>query len=192
MRGTVSHATRDVRFQERPDPVIVEPTDAVIRTVAACVCGSDLWRYRGIQEVAAAVPMGQEHVGIVEQIGAAVTTVAVGDFVAGGFLHSDNTCAVCAKGVHANCLHVVGFDGCQAEKIRIPAADGTLLRTAGQPDADLIPACWPSPTSCAPDGTPRSAPTSSRARASSSSATARSASAASSPPNSSAPRPSSP
>jgi threonine dehydrogenase-like Zn-dependent dehydrogenase len=139
MRGAVIHATRDIRFEERPDPVIVEPTDAVIRTVASCVCGSDLWRYRGIQQVTEAAAMGHEYVGAVEQVGDAVTTVAVGDFVVGGFLHSDNTCAVCAKGMHANCLHVGGFDGCQAERIRIPAADGTLLRTPGQPDADLIP-----------------------------------------------------
>jgi threonine dehydrogenase-like Zn-dependent dehydrogenase len=139
MRGAVIHGTKDIRFETRPDPVVTEPTDAVIRTVAACVCGSDLWRYRGIQEVTAAAAMGHEYVGIVEQVGDAVTTVKPGDFVVGGFLHSDNTCAVCAKGMHANCQHVGGFDGCQAEKIRIPYADGTLLALPDQPDTDLIP-----------------------------------------------------
>src|SRR3954452_2313838 len=139
MRGAVIHGTGDVRFEERTDPVIVEPTDAVIRTVAACVCGSDLWRYRGIQQVTQATPIGHEYVGIVEQVGDAVTSVKAGDFVVGGFLHSDNTCAVCAKGMHANCQHVGGYDGCQAERIRIPNADGTLLTTPGQPEADLVP-----------------------------------------------------
>lgn len=139
MRGAVIHGTKDVRFEERADPVLVEASDAVIRTVAACVCGSDLWRYRGISEVTAATPIGHEYVGIVEQVGDAVTTVKPGDFVVGGFLHSDNTCAVCATGMQANCQHGGGFDGCQAEKIRIPNADGTLLATPGRPDADLIP-----------------------------------------------------
>ena len=139
MRGAVIHGTGDVRIEDRPDPVIVESTDAVIRTVAACVCGSDLWRYRGIAEVTKPTPIGHEYVGIVEQVGAAVTTVQPGDFVVGGFLHSDNTCPVCAKGMHANCQHGGGFDGCQAETIRIPNADGTLVATPAQPDADLIP-----------------------------------------------------
>ena len=120
MRGAVIHGTNDVRFEDRPDPVVVEPTDAVIRTVAACVCGSDLWRYRGIQQVLKPTPIGHEYVGVVEQVGDAVTTVKPGDFVVGGFLHSDNTCPVCRKGMHANCQHGGGYDGCQAEKIRIP------------------------------------------------------------------------
>ena len=138
MRGAVIYGAGDVRFEERPDPVIVEPTDAVVRTVAACVCGSDLWRFRGIAPVPAPTPIGHEYVGIVEQVGDAVTTVKPGDFVVGGFLHSDNTCAVCRKGAHANCLHGGGYDGCQAEMIRVPNADGTLLATPGPPDADLI------------------------------------------------------
>ncbi|KQY47602.1 zinc-dependent alcohol dehydrogenase family protein [Cellulomonas sp. Root137] len=139
MRGAIIYGPNDVRFEERPDPTIVEPTDAVIRTVAACVCGSDLWRYRGLAEVATPVPIGHEYVGIVEQVGDAVTTVKPGDFVVGGFLHSDNTCPVCRKGMHSACQHGGGFDGCQAEKIRIPNADGTLIATPGQPDADLVP-----------------------------------------------------
>lgn len=139
MRGAIIHAAGDVRYAERPEPTIIEPTDAVIRTVAACVCGSDLWRYRGLSPVPQPTPIGHEYVGIVETIGDAVTTVKPGDFVVGGFLHSDNTCLLCRKGMHAACQHGGGFDGCQAEKIRIPNADGTLLATPGQPEADLIP-----------------------------------------------------
>ncbi len=139
MRGAIIHAAGDVRYEDRPDPVIIEPTDAVIRTVAACVCGSDLWRYRGISPVPQPTPIGHEYVGIVEAVGDAVTTVKPGDFVVGGFLHSDNTCPLCRKGMHASCQHGGGYDGCQAEKIRIPNADGTLLATPGQPDDDLIP-----------------------------------------------------
>ncbi|MFC6358714.1 zinc-dependent alcohol dehydrogenase family protein [Luteococcus peritonei] len=139
MHGAVIYGKGDVRFEERDDPTISEPTDAVIRTVAACVCGSDLWRYRGIAEVKKPTPIGHEYVGIVEQVGEAVTSVEVGDFVVGGFTYSDNTCPVCRKGAHANCQNGGGYDGCQAEKIRIPQADGTLLATPGQPDEDLVP-----------------------------------------------------
>ncbi len=139
MQGAVIHGQGDVRFEERDDPTILEPTDAVIRTVAACVCGSDLWRYRGISQVGKPTPIGHEYVGIVEQVGDAVTTDTVGDFVVGGFTYSDNTCPVCRKGAHANCQNGGGYDGCQAERIRIPQADGTLLATPGMPDDDLIP-----------------------------------------------------
>jgi len=139
MRGAIIHGPGDVRFEERADPEVVEPTDAVIRTIAACVCGSDLWRYRGLEPVPKPTAIGHEYVGIVEQVGAAVSTVAPGDFVVGGFLHSDGTCPVCRKGMHANCRHGGGFDGCQAERIRIPNADGTLLATPGLPDDDLVP-----------------------------------------------------
>ena len=139
MRGTIIHGTRDIRLEERPDPTISAPTDAIVRTVAACVCGSDLWRYRGIQQVTKPTPIGHEYVGIVEAVGADVTTVRPGQFVVGGFLTSDNTCAVCRAGAHANCLHGSGYDGCQAELIRIPNADGTLLATPEQPDAAMVP-----------------------------------------------------
>ncbi len=139
MFAAVIHGPGDVRYEERPDPVIVEPTDAVVRTVAACVCGSDLWRYRGIAPVPRPTPIGHEYCGVVEAVGDAVTTVKPGDFVVGGFLHSDNTCPVCRKGAHANCLHGGGYAGCQAEKIRIPNADGTLVATPSMPDDDLIP-----------------------------------------------------
>lgn len=139
MHGAVIHGSHDVRYEEREEPKIIEPTDAVIRTVAACVCGSDLWRYRGITAVTEPKPIGHEYVGVVEQIGDAVTSVKVGDFVVGGFTYCDNTCSVCRKGAQANCPNGGGYDGCQAEKIRIPQADGTLVATPGQPEDDLIP-----------------------------------------------------
>ena len=139
MRGTIIYGPRDVRLEERPEPTIVDPTDAVIRTVATCVCGSDLWRYRGIQEVTRPTPIGHEYVGVVEEVGSAVTSVRPGQFVVGGFLTSDNTCPVCRAGAHANCQHGGGYDGCQAELIRVRNADGTLLPTPAQPSDDLVP-----------------------------------------------------
>jgi threonine dehydrogenase-like Zn-dependent dehydrogenase len=139
MRGAVIHAPGDVRFEERPDPVLVEPTDAVIRTVAACVCGSDLWRYRGIDKVTQATAIGHEYCGIVEQVGDAVTSVQPGQFVVGGFYASDNTCPHCRNGMHFLCKQRTGFGGCQSELIRIPLADGTLVATPEQPAKDLIP-----------------------------------------------------
>ncbi len=139
MRGAVIHAPGDVRYEERADPTIVEPTDAVIRTVAACVCGSDLWRYRGISSVPKPTPIGHEYVGVVEEVGSSVTSVRPGQFVVGGFLTSDNTCAVCRKGALANCLHRTGYDGCQAELIRVQNADGTLIATPETPADDLVP-----------------------------------------------------
>ena len=138
MRATVIYGAGDIRVEDRPDPSILEPSDAVVRTVAACVCGSDLWRYRGIAAVPEPTPIGHEYVGIVEAVGDEVTTIRPGQFVVGGFLHSDNTCPLCRKGMHASSQHGGGFDGCQAELIRIPNADGTLLATPAQPDPDLI------------------------------------------------------
>jgi threonine dehydrogenase-like Zn-dependent dehydrogenase len=123
------------------DPKIVEPTDAVIRLAATCICGSDLWPYRGV-EPADHLAMGHEYVGVVEEIGEQVTTVKPGDFVVGSFVISDNTCEICQAGFQSKCVHaefVHGTIGTQAEKARIPHADGTLVATPGQPDSDLIP-----------------------------------------------------
>ncbi|HEY3506492.1 MAG TPA: zinc-dependent alcohol dehydrogenase family protein [Actinocatenispora sp.] len=140
MRGVVMHAPGDIRVEERADPTIIEPTDAVIRLSATCICGSDLWPYRGADQVHDA-PMGHEYVGIVEQVGDAVRTVKVGDFVVGSFWASDNTCEICQAGYQAYCVHrvLMGTIGTQAERARIPLADGTLVATPGVPDADLIP-----------------------------------------------------
>src|SRR5674476_1323685 len=101
MYGAVIHAPRDVRYEERPEPTIIEPTDAVIRVVAACVCGSDLWRYRGISPVPNPTPIGHEYCGVVEAVGDAVTTVTPRAFVVGGFRPCDHACAACRKGATA-------------------------------------------------------------------------------------------
>jgi threonine dehydrogenase-like Zn-dependent dehydrogenase len=130
----------DVRVEEREDPRIIEPTDAVIRLTATCICGSDLWPYRGAEPVDHQV-MGHEYIGVVEEIGSGVRTIEVGDFVVGSFWASDNTCEVCRTGYQAYCTHrvLMGTIGTQSERARIPLADGTLVATPGQPDADLIP-----------------------------------------------------
>jgi threonine dehydrogenase-like Zn-dependent dehydrogenase len=141
MRGVVMHAPGDVRVEEREDPRIIEPTDAIIRIAATCICGSDLWPYRGAEEVDH-LPMGHEYVGVVEEIGSDVETMKPGDFVVGSFVISDNTCEICQAGFQSKCVHaefVHGTIGTQAERARIPHADGTLVVTPGQPDADLIP-----------------------------------------------------
>ena len=139
MRGAIINAPGDISVEDRPDPTIVEPTDAVIRTVAACVCGSDLWPYRGVDKVKRPRPIGHEYVGIVEEVGSDVSRIAPGQFVVGGFYASDGTCPHCRAGFQYNCVNRSGFDGCQAEYIRIPQADGTLFTTPKQPDADLVP-----------------------------------------------------
>jgi len=126
---------RDVRVEERADPTIEAPTDAIIRVSAACICGSDLWPYRGTDPVTAPTPMGHEYVGVVEQVGDAVTTVKVGDFVVGSFFASDNTCEICRAGYPSHCVHRVpmGALGTQAELLRVPLADGTLIATDTAP-----------------------------------------------------------
>ena len=142
MRGVMMYGPGDVRLEERDAPEIVEPTDAVIRLAATCVCGSDLWPYRG-EEPLYTTPqaMGHEYVGVVEQIGADVRRIKIGDFVVGSFVASDNTCEICLAGYQSRCIHnvMMGAIGTQAELARIPLADGTLVATPGQPDADLIP-----------------------------------------------------
>jgi threonine dehydrogenase-like Zn-dependent dehydrogenase len=135
------HTAGDVRVEGRGEPTIVEPTDAIVRLTATCICGSDLWPYRGV-EPADHQPMGHEYVGVVEEIGSEVKNVKVGDFVVGSFVISDNTCEICQSGYQSKCVNgafVAQTIGTQVEKARIPLADGTLVATPGQPDADLIP-----------------------------------------------------
>ncbi|WP_167132869.1 zinc-dependent alcohol dehydrogenase family protein [Paramicrobacterium chengjingii] len=141
MRGVIMHGPGDVRVEEREKPTITLPTDAVIKIAATCVCGSDLWPYRGIDTSDKPMPMGHEYVGVVETVGSAVTTVKPGDFVVGSFMASDNTCEICAAGYQSRCVHVVpmGGIGTQAEYARIPLADGTLVATSRQPTAAEIP-----------------------------------------------------
>ncbi|MGO2112356.1 MAG: zinc-dependent alcohol dehydrogenase family protein [Pseudoclavibacter sp.] len=135
MRAVVMHAPGDVRVDEVEIAKIVEPTDAVIRVTAACICGSDLWPYRGIEDVAGPSRMGHEYIGVVEEIGTEVRNIRVGDFVVGSFVASDNTCEICLAGFQSRCIHQVmmGSVGTQADYARIPLADGTLVRVDGEP-----------------------------------------------------------
>jgi threonine dehydrogenase-like Zn-dependent dehydrogenase len=141
MRGAVLHAPGDIRVEDRPDPKIEVPTDAVIRMAATCVCGSDLWPYRGIEAVNGAAPMGHEYVGVVEEVGSDVTTLKPGQFVVGSFFASDNTCEICRAGYQSRCVHAepMGAIGTQAEYARVPLADGTLVATPELPSDDLVP-----------------------------------------------------
>ncbi len=141
MRVAVLAAPGQVRVEERPEPKIQEPTDAVIRLAATCICGSDLWPYRGIEAVAEPRPMGHEYAGIVEEVGDEVTTIRPGQFVVGSFFASDDTCEICRAGYQTSCIHRQpgAPDGAQAERARIPLADGTLVATPELPSEDLIP-----------------------------------------------------
>ena len=139
MRGAVLHGPRDVRFEERDAPRIAEPTDAIIRLAATCICGSDLWPYRGINKVTTPTPMGHEYCGIVEEVGRAVTSVKPGQFVIGSFFASDNTCPHCRAGYQTSCQHRQPVGGAQAPLLRVPLADGTLVATREVPSADRIP-----------------------------------------------------
>src|SRR2546426_6716830 len=141
MRATVLYAPGDVRFEQRHDPKLIEPTDAIIRLSATCVCGSDLWDYRGVNPVTQPTPIGHEYVGIVEEVGSDVRTIKPGQFVIGSFFASDNTCEICRAGYQSSCIHrePVGAIGTQAELARIPLADGTLVPTPDLPPADLVP-----------------------------------------------------
>jgi threonine dehydrogenase-like Zn-dependent dehydrogenase len=141
MRATVMYGPGDVRVEERESPRIVKPTDAIIRLAATCICGSDLWPYRGLDAVDWPIPMGHEYVGIVEEVGGDITTIKPGQFVIGSFFASDNTCEICQAGYQSSCIHreLVGAIGTQAELARIPLADGTLVATPEVPPDDLIP-----------------------------------------------------
>jgi threonine dehydrogenase-like Zn-dependent dehydrogenase len=127
--------------EERQDPRILAPTDAIIRLSATCVCGSDLWPYRGIEAVEEPSPTGHEYVGIVQEVGNQVTTIRPGQFVVGSFFASDNTCPICRAGYQSSCVHrePIGAEGAQAESLRVPLADGTLVATPELPPEDLIP-----------------------------------------------------
>jgi threonine dehydrogenase-like Zn-dependent dehydrogenase len=135
------YAPGDVRYEERDEPRIVEPTDAVIRVSATCVCGSDLWPYRGVSDVRGPSPAGHEYVGIVEEVGSEVSSVRPGEFVVGSFFASDNTCPHCRAGFQTACVdrRPIGAEGAQAERLRVPLADGTLVATPEVPDEAMVP-----------------------------------------------------
>jgi threonine dehydrogenase-like Zn-dependent dehydrogenase len=141
MRQTIIYGPGDVRVEERDKPAVVHPTDAIIRLSASCICGSDLWPFRGLQAIGDPHPIGHEYVGIVEEVGSAVRTIQPGQFVVGSFFASDNTCEICQAGYPSRCVHVEPIEtlGAQAEYLRVPLADGTLVATAEMPSDDLIP-----------------------------------------------------
>ncbi len=149
MKATLIHAARDIRLEEVPDPVLLADTDAIVRIVAACVCGSDLWPYRGVTPTTAPHRIGHEFVGIVERAGTEVSRVRVGDFVIAPFYYCDGTCLNCRNGVSTSCLNGGWWgtddrdgrfvDGAQGELVRVPLADGTLVATPGVPDDALVP-----------------------------------------------------
>jgi threonine dehydrogenase-like Zn-dependent dehydrogenase len=132
------YGPRDVRIEDVPEPAIVESTDAVIRIVRACICGSDLWPYRGVDAPQWPMAMGHEYVGIVEDVGGDVGNVKPGQFVIGSFFASDNTCEVCRSGYQSSCVQRQGVGGAQAELLRVPLADGTLVATPGVPDDEIV------------------------------------------------------
>lgn len=139
MLGTVLHAPGDIRCEEVAEPKILAPTDAIIKLSASCICGSDLWPYRGLQPVTEPMHMGHEYCGVVVEVGSAVRTVKPGQFVVGSFCISDNTCPHCRFGFQSSCEQREFMSHAQAPYARIPLADGTLVATEKMPDDDLIP-----------------------------------------------------
>ncbi len=142
MRGVVMYGPGDVRVEDVEEPTIRQPTDAMIRLSATCICGSDLWPYRGADEITEPLHMGHEYAGIVEAVGAEVTSITPGQFVIGSFFASDNTCEICRAGYQTSCLHreMLGAGGAaQAQLMRVPLADGTLVATPEVPSDDLLP-----------------------------------------------------
>lgn len=139
MYATVMHGPGDVRFEQVADPKIEKPTDAIIKLSATCICGSDLWPYRGISTQDGPAHMGHEYCGVVVEVGSAVKTVKPGQFVVGSFCLSDNNCPHCDFGFHSSCVQREFMTGAQAPYARVPLADGTLVATKEMPDADMIP-----------------------------------------------------
>jgi len=139
MRVTTIHGRRDIRLDERPAPTIDEPTEAIVKVVASCICGSDLWPYRGENPIEPGDPIGHEIVGLVEEVGAAVPSFRPGDFVIVPFVHCDNTCAHCRAGMTSACQNQGFTNGGQGEYVKVYAAEGSLVKTDGVPDADMVP-----------------------------------------------------
>lgn len=139
MRGTVLYGPGDIRFEDRETPRILQSTDAVLRIAVTCVCGSDLWPYRGLQPINGPTPMGHEYCGYVEEVGSAVRNVRPGQFVIGSFATSDNSCPHCQHGYQSSCQHREWVSTAQAPLLRIPFADGTLVATPDLPSETMLP-----------------------------------------------------
>lgn len=139
MRATLMYGPGDVRVETVPDPTLQRPTDAIVRIVVACVCGSDLHPYHSMPASQTGAPMGHEAVGVVEEIGSDVTGVATGDLVIVPFGYSDNTCPICRDGFQTACPHGGFISGAQAELLRVPQASGTLVRVPSDVDEAVLP-----------------------------------------------------
>ncbi|WP_155354637.1 zinc-binding dehydrogenase [Acrocarpospora macrocephala] len=144
MRATYMYGAGDVRLVDAPDPVIEQPTDALIRVVRTCVCGSDLWTFADMEPSEQGQAMGHEAVGIVEDAGKDVATVKTGDLVIMPMFTADGSCSFCCEGLTSACRHVgffgrMGFPGAQAEAIRVPHADANLVRVDAAPDDAIVP-----------------------------------------------------
>lgn len=138
MRATTIHGPFDIRFTEVSDPVLTAPTDAIVKVTGSCICGSDLWSYRGENEVRPGSTIGHECIGVVEEVGAEVTSVTPGDFVLVPFNHCDNTCPHCRAGFQSACVNVSVTRTGQAEYALVTQADGTLVKTEA-PGPELVP-----------------------------------------------------
>jgi len=140
----VIHGAGDVRVEEVPDPTLREPTDAVVRVLRSCICGSDLWPYGSMPASEEGRRIGHEFLGVVEEIGAEVSGLKAGDVVVAPFVWADNTCDFCREGLQTSCRHggnwgAPGVDGGQGEAVRVPQADGTLVKLPVGPDDALMP-----------------------------------------------------
>ena len=135
MRGAVLHAPRDIRFERRDEPAIVEPTDAIVSLAATCICGSDLWPYRGANQIKGATPMGHEYSGIVEDVGREVSSIRKGQFVIGSFFASDNTCPHCRHGDQTSCQHRTPVIGAQPLTDWVNHSAAVAATAAMMPDA---------------------------------------------------------
>lgn len=138
MRATTIHAAGDIRVEEVPDPVIKKPTDAIVKVTAGCICGSDLWPYRGENPIRAGATIGHECIGVVEEVGSDVRDFKAGDHVVVPFCHCDNTCVHCQAGVQSACVNLGMTASGQAEYARVGQADGSLVATGGTPPDDLL------------------------------------------------------
>ncbi|MFI7153596.1 zinc-binding dehydrogenase [Nonomuraea sp. NPDC050022] len=144
MRAAVMYSAGDVRVENRPDPKIQQPTDAIVRVVLSCVCGSDLWPYKSMPATGTGRPMGHEFLGVIEDTGSQARTLKTGDLVVTPFTYCDNTCDFCRKGLQPSCRHggrygLDGVDGGQGEAVRVPQADGTLVKLPVEENSPLLP-----------------------------------------------------
>lgn len=144
MKATMMYGAGDVRVENVPDPELMTTTDAIVRIVRSCICGSDLHPYHDMEATAGGSPMGHEFVGVIEDLGSDVATLRKGDFVVAPFAWSDGTCEFCREGLQTSCLHggfwaSNGIGGAQAEAIRVPLADGTLVKVPVDEDSELLP-----------------------------------------------------